>query len=168
MRGVPYVAADVGVIVGGGAAELVAAAMLLPKEAGVHGVVLLDPGVRDLVVIKHALLASGWNGRDAVRLFASEHGGLARFAVDLRQWLGGVAVAHPIDLLWFGVSGPGPAARVGSLDDEDGVPVPVWRYAEDGGWLWQVFKSGQHPDGWAEGNYHLPAPVSDDGLVLGL
>ncbi|MFC3456181.1 hypothetical protein, partial [Amycolatopsis speibonae] len=100
LGGVPSVhddvmVAPVGVIIGGVGSELRDAAALLLKEAGVHGVVLLDHGVRDLEVIERAVRGSGWGG-EPVRLFACEtgDGALDRLAVGLQERLG-VAVGYP-------------------------------------------------------------------------
>ncbi|MFC3456544.1 hypothetical protein, partial [Amycolatopsis speibonae] len=77
--------ADVGVIIGGVGSVFRDAAALLLKEAGVHGVVLLDEGAPDLGVIVRGVLDSGWVVGEAIRLFACEVGDgvLAGLAVAL-------------------------------------------------------------------------------------
>ncbi|MFC3456545.1 hypothetical protein, partial [Amycolatopsis speibonae] len=160
--------APVGVLIGGVGSLLRDAAALLLKEAGVHGVVLLDEGARDLGVIERAVLDSGWGG-EPVRLFACEtgDGALDRLAGGLQERLG-VAVGYPIELLWLEVEEDGPAARVGKLGlTEDSVPVLVLRdVAGGGGWVWRVRPDRQHPDGRIEGwPYTVPAP--EGGLGLG-
>ncbi|MFC3456543.1 hypothetical protein, partial [Amycolatopsis speibonae] len=173
LGGVPSVhddvmVAPVGVIIGGVGSELRDAAALLLKEAGVHGVVLLDHGVRDLEVIERAVRGSGWReGGEPVRLFACEtgDGALDRLAVGLQERLG-VAVGYPIELVWLEVEGPGPAARVGKLGlTENGMPVPVlFDAAGGGGWVRRV-PDRRYPDGRIEGwPYTVPAPEGGLGL----
>ncbi|MFC3456101.1 hypothetical protein, partial [Amycolatopsis speibonae] len=77
--------APVGVLIGGVGSVFRDAAALLLKEAGVHGVVLLDEGAPDLGVIVRGVLDSGWVVGEAIRLFACEVGDgvLAGLAVAL-------------------------------------------------------------------------------------
>ncbi|MFC3456635.1 hypothetical protein ACFOSH_45085, partial [Amycolatopsis speibonae] len=160
--------APVGVIIGEVGSLLGGAAWLLPKEDGVHGVVLLDEEARHLDAIERALQRSGWREGEAIRLFGCETGDgvLWRLALDL--WVRfGVAVEYPVGLLWLGVRGPGPGARVAKLDwTGDGVPELVL-FEGGGGWARRVTPNEWYPDGLIEGEtYTVPAP--DGGLGLGL
>ncbi|WP_039921404.1 hypothetical protein, partial [Amycolatopsis decaplanina] len=68
--GVAIELADVGVLVGKGSPKSRLAAGFLPKEDLVHGVVLLDHDLRDVDVLTSVILATGWDGLEAIRLYA--------------------------------------------------------------------------------------------------
>ncbi|MGW4133103.1 hypothetical protein, partial [Amycolatopsis japonica] len=152
--------ADVGVLVGHGDPDLKRAAGLLPKEADVFGVVLLDHWMRDPDLIERAIRDSGWQGQP-IRLYAHKIGDdLEKLARDLHERLG-VPVGYPEDTLWLGMRGPGVAVRVGA-SDEDGEPSMHLVAAGGERWIWVGASTAHSPPG----SYKLYAP--QEPLVLGL
>ncbi|QKV74006.1 hypothetical protein [Amycolatopsis sp. Hca4] len=155
----------VGVVLGDPALPVAQAAGWLPAEAGVFGVVLVDHTERRAQRVADVLVDAGWDGTDALRLYACDVDGLAVLADGLSR-LAGVPVARPIGLLWLGADEVGPAVRVGGFS-ADGRPL-LDPAGSGAGWVWHHPPEALHPAGWTEpGSYELPVP-GDAPARLGL
>ncbi|RSN06183.1 hypothetical protein DMC63_37110 [Streptomyces sp. WAC 05977] len=132
------------------------------------GVVLVDHSERRLQRVVDALTPAGWNGTDALRLYACDLNGSALLAKGLSR-VTGVRVARPAGLLWLGADEVGPAVRVGGFTT-DGRPLlePADPGTPGSGWMWHHPPKALHPEGWIEpGTYDLPVPA-DAPVRLGL
>lgn len=164
--GAGQVKVRVGVVLGDVTSPAGLAAGMLPWEEGVFGVVFAEGADRTHAVVVEALWAGGWNGQDAIRLYACELGDLEQLAEGLNRELG-VAVGHPLEQLWLGMRGAGRAVRVGTQQLAEDSSL-FWDVDHDGGrWVWHITPTPRDPEGRVDGSYALDIP-HDEKLHLGL
>ncbi|MFD2419621.1 hypothetical protein [Amycolatopsis pigmentata] len=145
-----------GILVGDRDSPVARAVRWLPQEDGMFGVVLTVHGPIDRAAVTQAMVDAGWQG-EPIRLFACYSPEVAEFAGWLSSQLN-TPVDRPEALLWLGMEGDGPAARVGRLaltgDGRPLVPERPGAMADQGlGWM-------RHwPDGSVTpSSYTLPVP----------